>query len=72
MIVCQCKGTAELTVRKAIRAGATTIGEIGAACSAGAECGGCHQTLEQLLHSERGESLSEQIHSWPVGSAWSS
>jgi bacterioferritin-associated ferredoxin len=52
MIVCQCKGTTDVAVKKVIRNGARTIGEISAACLAGTECEGCHDTLIQILKSE--------------------
>ncbi len=53
MIVCQCKGTTDAVVRRAVRAGASTIGEVGAMCLAGTECGGCHETIAQIILSER-------------------
>jgi bacterioferritin-associated ferredoxin len=59
MIVCQCKGTTEAMVRRVIRAGASSLGEIGFACLAGTDCGGCHETLERILRSERPETKSD-------------
>lgn len=61
MIVCQCKGTTEATVRKAIRAGASSVAEIGCACLAGTDCGGCHETLVKILSSERPEGRAEPV-----------
>ena len=55
MIVCQCKGVTDTTVRKAVRAGASTVAEIGCACLAGTDCGGCHETLVKILCSEQEE-----------------
>ena len=55
MIVCQCKGVTEAAARRAVRAGALTIGEIGFVCLAGTECGACHEILEQILQSEQRE-----------------
>jgi bacterioferritin-associated ferredoxin len=52
MIVCQCKGTTDAVVRKAIRNGARTVGEIGAMCLAGTDCEGCHDTLIGILRAE--------------------
>ncbi len=52
MIVCQCKGTTDAAVRKAVREGATTIAEVGAACSAGTECEGCHETIAKIIAQE--------------------
>jgi bacterioferritin-associated ferredoxin len=55
MIVCQCKNVTEAAVRKAVRAGARTLGEIGFVCLAGTECGACHEVLEQIIQSELGK-----------------
>ena len=53
MIVCQCKGTTDAAIRKAVREGATTIGEVGAACMAGIECEGCLETIARIISEER-------------------
>ena len=53
MIVCLCEGVTESTVRKLARQGASSLYEIGRACSAGACCGGCQETLVQILRSEQ-------------------
>jgi bacterioferritin-associated ferredoxin len=70
MIVCQCKKVTEDAVRRTVRAGARTVGEIGFVCLAGTECGACHETLEQILQSERGEQerADESAQSGP--SSW--
>ena len=70
MIVCQCKEVSEDVVRRTVRAGARTIGEIGFACLAGAECGACHETLEQILQSElrEQEQPAEERRSSPAPS----
>lgn len=49
MYVCSCHAVKDLTVRAAIAAGATSVAEIGARCTAGTSCGGCHALLERLL-----------------------
>jgi len=66
MIVCQCKGTTDAAVRKAIRKGAATIGEIGFLCGAGIECGGCHETLEAMLREEREKARKEKVGDGPA------
>lgn len=60
MIVCQCKGTTDAAIRRAIRAGASTVGEVGAACLAGTECEGCHETILQLIRSEPDSTAEEK------------
>ena len=55
MIVCQCKGITDAVIRKAVRAGATTIAAVGVACSAGTECEGCHETIAKIISQETKE-----------------
>ena len=52
MIVCQCKGITDQCVRKAVRAGAVTVEQVGLDCSAGADCGGCRDTIALLVREE--------------------
>lgn len=52
MIVCQCKGVTDADIRKAIREGAVTVEQVGLACRAGTDCGGCKPTIEYLLQVE--------------------
>ena len=49
MMVCLCHGVSERRVRREIEHGATTIDELAASCGAGAQCLGCHPTLDGLL-----------------------
>jgi bacterioferritin-associated ferredoxin len=53
MIVCQCKGISDSTVRRAVREGAETPTEISLACGAGTDCGCCRPTLVKILESEQ-------------------
>jgi bacterioferritin-associated ferredoxin len=55
MLVCHCKRVNDRAIRSAIRRGADDIDAVGAACGAGTCCGGCHDTIDDLLESERGE-----------------
>jgi bacterioferritin-associated ferredoxin len=54
MIVCLCKGVSCKTVRASIAQGAASVEEIGAACGAGTDCGGCEGALENILEEELG------------------
>src|SRR5262245_28548497 len=49
MYVCYCSAATVRDVNEAIDAGATTVDDIGETTGAGAGCGGCHPTLEQLI-----------------------
>jgi bacterioferritin-associated ferredoxin len=53
MIVCHCKAVSDRRVRQAAREGARSCADIAEACEAGADCGGCHPTIEQILREER-------------------
>jgi assimilatory nitrate reductase catalytic subunit len=48
-IVCVCHGVGEKDVALACRAGAATIGAIGAATKAGTNCGSCRPAIARLL-----------------------
>lgn len=47
--VCHCMGVTAGEIKAAIEAGAKTVEEIQEATSAGTGCGGCVETIEQLL-----------------------
>jgi bacterioferritin-associated ferredoxin len=49
MILCLCQGVRAGTVEAVIERGASSLEEIEAACAAGADCGGCHASLLELL-----------------------
>jgi len=52
MLVCQCNGVSDRTVRRVIRDGAISLSEVSRACGAGSCCGGCHSTVEKMIRSE--------------------
>ena len=52
MIVCLCKGITEQRIRKAVREGAVTLDQVGLICSAGTDCGCCHQTIALIIRDE--------------------
>jgi bacterioferritin-associated ferredoxin len=52
MIVCLCKGVSCGTVRQVIGEGAMTVEEVGRACGAGTDCGGCQGAIEDLIDRE--------------------
>ena len=52
MIVCLCKGVSSGTIRQVIAQGATTVEEVGHACGAGTDCGGCQGCIEDLVEEE--------------------
>jgi bacterioferritin-associated ferredoxin len=53
MIVCQCKGVTDRTIRKAVRDGASSRNDVFRACTAGEICGGCEPAIKKIIESER-------------------
>jgi bacterioferritin-associated ferredoxin len=53
MILCLCQGVSEGTVRAAIGSGAETLDDIASTCTAGGDCGACHEMLLDLLADAR-------------------
>jgi len=52
MIICHCNGISDRTIRRSIRNGATTLGELRQICGAGDCCGTCTPALRSLLKTE--------------------
>jgi bacterioferritin-associated ferredoxin len=52
MIVCLCKGVSCGTIRRAIAEGAHTVDEVGQACGAGTDCGGCRNSIADMIEEE--------------------
>ena len=53
MIVCLCTGVSSGTVRDVVAEGASTVEEVGMACTAGTDCGGCHGCIEDIIEEEQ-------------------
>lgn len=48
-VLCQCLNVTEAEIKRAIRAGALTVDEIGERCEAGTGCGSCRGGIGVLL-----------------------
>ena len=53
MIVCQCTGVTDRTIRKAVRNGASNRNDVFRACTAGKTCGGCVSAINEIIESEQ-------------------
>ncbi len=53
MIVCQCNGVSDRTIRKAVRDGASTRTDVVRTCTAGEACGGCAPAIDEIIEAER-------------------
>ena len=53
MIVCQCSGVTDRTIRKAVRDGANSRSEVIHACTAGKTCGGCVPAIDEIIEAEQ-------------------
>lgn len=49
MIVCSCHAVTDREIQRAARAGARTPCQIAEMCGAGSSCGGCRETVHDLL-----------------------
>lgn len=49
MVVCHCRAINDSAIRELIRSSQLTAGDIADICGAGADCGGCLHTIEDLL-----------------------
>lgn len=50
MVVCHCEAVNDRRIRDEIEQGALDADELAQRCGAGAQCGGCHDTIRALLH----------------------
>ena len=53
MIICQCNGVSDRTIRKLVRDGASNRNDVVRACMAGTACGGCVPAIDQIIEAER-------------------
>lgn len=53
MIICQCNGVSDRTIRKLVRDGASNRNDVVRACMAGKACGGCVPAINQIIEAER-------------------
>ncbi len=53
MIICQCNGVSDRTIRKAIREGAHERSDVVRTCVAGTACGGCVPAIDAIIEAER-------------------
>ncbi len=51
MYACICRAVTEETVTAAVEDGATTVEAVGEETRAGTGCGGCHDTIEEIITS---------------------
>ena len=54
VIVCQCHGVSDRTIRKVVRDGACSLRKVARASGAGRMCGGCRPVVEKLIDEEIG------------------
>jgi bacterioferritin-associated ferredoxin len=59
VIVCQCNGVSDRTIRRAVRGGAASCREIARSCNAGTFCGGCRPAIAELIREEQSDAVVE-------------
>ncbi len=55
MIVCSCHSVTDREIERAVRSGARTPCQVAEMCGAGSSCGGCRETVHELLSEAHGE-----------------
>jgi bacterioferritin-associated ferredoxin len=54
VLVCHCKAVCDRTIRQCVRGGdASSVEEVGLCTGAGTRCGGCHESIEDILEEEQ-------------------
>ena len=53
MIICQCNGVSDRTIRKVVRDGASSRNDVVRTCMAGRACGGCVPAIDQIIEAEQ-------------------
>ena len=49
MVICHCEVISDWIISSLAAEGCTTVESVTALCGAGADCGGCHDMIEDLL-----------------------
>jgi bacterioferritin-associated ferredoxin len=52
MVICQCKGLTDRTIRSVVREGARSRSEVARVCAAGSTCGGCAPAIDKIIEIE--------------------
>ena len=52
MLVCHCSGVSDRAIRKAVRKGAGTASEVAMRTGAATCCGGCIDTVREIIRAE--------------------
>jgi len=52
LLVCHCNGVCDRAIRECVGRGARSVEDVGRACGAGTECGGCRPTIRALSAGE--------------------
>jgi len=53
VLICHCFGVNETRIRELARGGRASLLQVLRSCRAGADCGGCHPAIRQILAAER-------------------
>ena len=57
MIVCHCRRISDRQIRKMVREGASSVGEVARACGAATGCGGCATVVHEIVSDELGQAM---------------
>ncbi len=63
LIVCHCRRITDRQIRKVVREGASSVGEVARACGAVTGCGGCATVVHEIVNEELDGAKMETITS---------
>jgi bacterioferritin-associated ferredoxin len=66
MLVCHCNGVSDRAIRKAVRKGAKSTNDVGMRTGAGSCCGGCLDTVNEIIRSEADKAPASGLIVLPV------
>ncbi|MFK7895968.1 MAG: bacterioferritin-associated ferredoxin [Myxococcota bacterium] len=62
MLVCNCRGVTDGQIRKLVREGASSTGQIVRATGAGRGCGGCRSAVRKVVAETVEQELAQRQH----------
>ena len=65
MLICQCRGISEQTIRQCVRRGESRMAQVARRTGAGVGCGTCRSAIRQVIRRELASS-SEVVKADPV------
>ena len=66
MLVCQCNGVSDRTIRRVVRSGASSVRQVARTCGAGSSCGDCALAIRKIIRAEAASTVALETESGPA------